>query len=132
MSVLGPFLAQWEKVGVFFMLRLTVAACVESMLLLDRAMYLQQQGVEMMAHAHTHILLITFHTCIPVGLIATYVATSNVHAPSNSWYTNTSHPHAHTSLTGYNTEIVPVFDPKFSPRNLVIVASLSTHTLKTE
>ena len=51
MSVLRPLLAQWEKVAVFFMLRLTVAACVESMLLLDRAMYLQEQGVEWWSHA---------------------------------------------------------------------------------
>ena len=63
------------------------------------------------------------HLYTPVGMIAICVATSNMHAPSNSWYT--SHPRAHTSLTGYNTEIVPVFDPRLSPRNLVIIA---THT----
>lgn len=60
MSVLRPLLAQWEMVAVFFMLRLTVAACVESMLLLDRAMYLQEQGVEI-NDGHMHLYHKSFH-----------------------------------------------------------------------
>jgi len=59
-SVLRPLLAQWEMVAVFFMLRLTVAACVESMLLLDRAMYLQEQGVEI-NDGHMHLYHKSFH-----------------------------------------------------------------------
>ncbi|XP_064406568.1 methyltransferase-like protein 25B [Halichondria panicea] len=35
---------EWRRVVMFFMLRLTLAPCVESVLLLDRAMFLIEQG----------------------------------------------------------------------------------------
>ncbi len=35
---------EWTRVAVFFMLRLTLAPCVESVLLLDRALFLTEQG----------------------------------------------------------------------------------------
>lgn len=43
---LEPLLAQWEKVTVFFILRLLIAPCVESLVLLDRQLFLLEQGGE--------------------------------------------------------------------------------------
>ncbi|KAL5467219.1 hypothetical protein EMCRGX_G031419 [Ephydatia muelleri] len=56
----------WERVAVFFLLRLLLAPCVETLVLLDRVLYLQEQA--------------------------------------------------------YPASITPLFEPRMSPRNLVIVA----------
>ena len=42
---LEGLVAQWSRVAVFFTLRLVLAPCVESVLLLDRALFLREQGV---------------------------------------------------------------------------------------
>ena len=39
---------QWENVAKYFMLRLALAPCVESLILLDRVQFLKEQGVCMM------------------------------------------------------------------------------------
>ena len=44
MPSLGQLLTQWERVAVYFLLRLTIAPCVESLMLLDRTAYLHEQG----------------------------------------------------------------------------------------
>lgn len=38
-------LSEWSKVAVFFMLRLLLAPCVESVVLLDRLLFLREQGI---------------------------------------------------------------------------------------
>lgn len=65
---------QWERVAIFFMLRLALAPCVESLILLDRAIFLAERSA-----SHTH------HRPVAVNLL-------------------------------------PVFDPKISPRNIAVVA----------
>ena len=37
-------LYQWKEVAVFFMLRLVLAPCVETALMLDRLLFLMEQG----------------------------------------------------------------------------------------
>ena len=44
LQALAPLLAEWKKVAVFFVLRQLVAPCVESLLLLDRALFLMEKG----------------------------------------------------------------------------------------
>ncbi|XP_065898432.1 methyltransferase-like protein 25B isoform X2 [Dysidea avara] len=44
MKTLDPLLARWKDVVVLFMLRLAIAPCVESVILLDRLLYLREQG----------------------------------------------------------------------------------------
>ena len=44
MQALEVLLGQWEKVTLFFILRLVLAPCVESLVLLDRVLYLQEQS----------------------------------------------------------------------------------------
>lgn len=64
----------WKRVAIFFMLRLVLAPCVESLLLLDRAIFLNERR-----DSHTHR---------PVKV-----------------------------------KLLPVFDPKISPRNIAIIAT---------
>lgn len=45
MEALGELLGEWKKVTVFFLLRLCLAPCVESLMLLDRALFLREQGM---------------------------------------------------------------------------------------
>jgi len=44
MKTLDPLLARWKDVVIIFMLRLAIAPCVESVILLDRLLYLREQG----------------------------------------------------------------------------------------
>lgn len=44
MDSLDPLLGRWKDVVVVFMLRLAIAPCVESVILLDRLLYLREQG----------------------------------------------------------------------------------------
>ncbi len=44
-EALGELVGEWEKVTVFFLLRLALAPCVESLVLLDRVLFLQEQGI---------------------------------------------------------------------------------------
>ena len=37
-------LRQWEHVVIYFLLRLTMAPCVETLILLDRVLFLQEKG----------------------------------------------------------------------------------------
>ena len=64
---------KWERVAIFFMLRLALAPCVESLILLDRVIFLA-------AECHD----------------------------------------SHKPVVDIN--LLPVFDPKISPRNIAIVA----------
>ena len=64
---------QWQRVAMFFMLRLALAPCVESLILLDRAIFLAERSA-----THTHRPVVV--------------------------------------------NLLPVFDPKISPRNIAIVA----------
>lgn len=43
---LAALLCEWRAVAVFFMLRLVLAPCVESALLLDRLLFLREQGLK--------------------------------------------------------------------------------------
>ena len=36
---------EWREVAVFFMLRLALAPCVETLILLDRLLFLTEQGM---------------------------------------------------------------------------------------
>ena len=45
----------WRKVAIFFMLRLTMAPCVESLMLLDRAIFLTEMNIKVrQCSSHTH------------------------------------------------------------------------------
>lgn len=44
----------WRKVAVFFMLRLAMAPCVESLVLLDRAIFLTEVNMQCSSTSHTH------------------------------------------------------------------------------
>ena len=43
-AALAALVLEWREVAVFFMLRQVLAPCVESVLLLDRLLYLRKQG----------------------------------------------------------------------------------------
>ena len=73
---LSELVREWEKVAMFFMLRLTLAPCVESLLLLDRALYLM--GGATSGHAHKQDIV--------------------------------------------SVDLLPIFDPKLSPRNIALIA----------
>ena len=45
MNTLRPLLDRWKDVVVLYMLRLTIAPCIESVILLDRLYYLQEHGM---------------------------------------------------------------------------------------
>ena len=45
LETIKPLLTQWEKVMMFFLLRQLIAPCVETMILLDRVMYLMENGI---------------------------------------------------------------------------------------
>lgn len=59
MKTLDPLLARWKDVVVLFMLRLAIAPCVESVILLDRLLYLREQG------KHDHPMPV-FHHLLPL------------------------------------------------------------------
>ena len=52
---------EWREVAVFFMLRLALAPCVETLILLDRLLFLTEQGMTLsLNHSltqHTHSLI---------------------------------------------------------------------------
>lgn len=70
---LSDLVAQWKKVTMFFMLRVALAPCVESLLLLDRAIFLTEQNIS-------------------------------------------------SSQQLVEVNLVPIFDPTISPRNMALVA----------
>ncbi len=41
---LRELVGEWEKVTVFFLLRQVLAPCVESLVLLDRVLFMREQG----------------------------------------------------------------------------------------
>ena len=75
----------WRKVATFFMLRLAMAPCVESLILLDRAIFLTE--------LNTTAVRLTTHKPVQVHL-------------------------------------VPIFDPRLSPRNIALIASRISHNAK--
>ena len=46
----------WRKVAMFFMFRLAIAPCVESLVLLDRAIFLTEVNTEERKQCHRHTL----------------------------------------------------------------------------
>ena len=76
MEELQPMLAQWWKVALFFLVRLVLAPCVESLILLDRAIYLREIGMSLHCthtpgpsnthtHAHTmHVVNVFANACL--------------------------------------------------------------------
>jgi hypothetical protein len=69
----------WRKVAVFFMLRVAMAPCVESLVLLDRAIFLAELHTKERRH-HRHML----------GQV--------------------------------EVQLLPIFDPRISPRNIALIA----------
>ena len=57
MNTLRPLLDRWKDVVVMFMLRLTIAPCVESIILLDRLCYLKEHGM-------CYCVSVCVYTCI--------------------------------------------------------------------
>ena len=106
-AALAALVLEWREVAVFFMLRQVLAPCVESVLLLDRLLYLREQGAcifflyivasisRFMSHGRSVVCTIC-HVC----LICMTLCVS----------------------AGYCAQLVAAFDPVLSPRNLVITS----------
>lgn len=136
MPSLGPLLAQWERVAIFFVLRLTIAPCVESLILLDRAAYLKEQGKKQANQAlrsnnylvHTHTpptpctLTPTLCTHTHTPFMYTYTHPHHAHSHPHTIHAH-SHPHTPPPHTGYYVALKNIFDPRLSPRNTGIIAS---------
>lgn len=88
-EAVGAMLEQQHKVVAFFSLSLLLAPLVETLILLDRLLYLREQG-----------------GCRGGGEGAAVVPVPTL-----------------PLLTGFQCALVPLFDPRFSPRNLVLVAA---------
>ena len=95
MSTLRPLLDRWKDVVVMYMLRLTIAPCVESIILLDRLCYLKEHGML------CHCVCVYVFVCV---LIQNLILIMSHHI-------------------GYNATMMPLFDPSISPRNFVIIAN---------
>ena len=83
MEELQPMLAQWWKVALFFLVRLVMAPCVESLILLDRAHFLKEKGTSCpvctlqdcdthtrthaCTHTHTHNHTFTLDVILYIG-----------------------------------------------------------------
>lgn len=89
-AAVGAMLEQQHKVVAFLSLVLLLAPLVETLILLDRLLYLREQGGEQGA---------TGGTAVVPGLTPRPVP------------------------AGFHCALVPLFDPRFSPRNLVLVAA---------
>ena len=59
MNTLRPLLDKWKDVVVVYMLRLAIAPCVESIILLDRLFYLEEYGT-----AHCTCVAYSMHACV--------------------------------------------------------------------
>ena len=90
-EAVGAMLEQQHKVVAFFSLSLLLAPLVETLILLDRLLYLREQG-----------------GCRGGGEGAAAVPVPVPTLPL---------------LAGFQCALVPLFDPRFSPRNLVLVAA---------
>ena len=82
LSELSLLVREWKRVAMFFVLRLTLAPCVESLLLLDRALFLTERS-----------------------------------------------PSSHTHKEDVLVNLIPIFDPKLSPRNIALIAVRDSSTL---
>ncbi|NXK14902.1 RRNAD protein, partial [Herpetotheres cachinnans] len=89
-EAVGAMLEQQHKVVAFFSLALLLAPLVETLILLDRLLYLREQGGCRRGGAGWPVAL-------PVP--------------------------THPLSAGFHCALVPLFDPRFSPRNLVLVAA---------
>ncbi|NXX52529.1 RRNAD protein, partial [Scopus umbretta] len=89
-EAIGAMLEQQHKVVAFFSLTLLLAPLVETLILLDRLLYLREQGGCRGGSGE--------------GAAAPQVPTPPLPA-------------------GFQCALVPLFDPRFSPRNLVLVAA---------
>ena len=90
MEELQPMLAQWWKVALFFLVRLVMAPCVESLILLDRAHFLKERGTSCPVytlqdcdthtrmHAHTHRHTHTHNHTFTLDVIL-YIGTAGLH-----------------------------------------------------
>lgn len=97
-ELVEAMLRQQNRVVVYFSLSLLLAPVVETLVLLDRMIYLQENGEPMDAAALTWCIL-TFVSVI-VSLSTT----------------------AFALFAGVDSQLVPLFNPNFSPRNFVLVA----------
>ena len=112
MASLGPLLDDWPQVTQFFLLRLAVAPCVETLILLDRGLFLEEAKGK---NSVFLVLPIVTHACMQIqtskaGLLVMWFRLMDclsvlfLHAGANP------------------TSLVPIFDAKLSPRNLAIIA----------
>ncbi|NWX52589.1 RRNAD protein, partial [Steatornis caripensis] len=90
-DAVGAMLEQQHKVVAFFSLALLLAPVVETLILLDRLLYLRERG-----------------GCRGGGEGAAGLPVPTLPLPA-----------------GFHCALVPLFDPRFSPRNLVLVAARS-------
>lgn len=95
-------LEQQGRVVVYFSLSLLLAPVVETLVLLDRMIYLQENG-ETSPTSHLE------HQ--PIDCQANFLALT----PLLSFF-----------FLGVDCELVPLFDPNVSPRNFVLVALKSS------
>ena len=58
MNSLQPLLNRWEDVVVVYMLRLAIAPCVESIILLDRLFYLEEHGIYQYTCVAVHVCVV--------------------------------------------------------------------------
>lgn len=93
-GAVGAMLEQQHKVVAFCSLVLLLAPLVETLILLDRLLFLREQG-----------------QCGGAG--------------EGGWAAQTPprQPHPATLPAGFQCALVPLFNPRFSPRNLVLVAA---------
>ena len=63
---LASLLSEWREVATFFMLRLLLAPCVETVLMLDRVLYLREKGVYASYNIMCCVVLDCVRACVCV------------------------------------------------------------------